>query len=127
MVLLKFLLFEGTTLARVRRACKKNFWFYWCNRCSTRSSCPKADLRLTGVSFSFVQRAELCLVLISAWVDYAQSRRFSIAHLTRNVSTPVFRGSVRKLCAHLFTRVLELFHKRKCLNFHAMLSKKTHL
>ena len=39
----------------------------------------------------------------------------------------VFRGSVRKLCAHLFTKVLELFHKTKCLNFHEMLSKKTHL
>ena len=59
--------------------------------------------------------------------NQAQSRKFNNAHLTRNVSTPVFRGSVRKLCAHLFTRVLELFHKRKCLNFHEMLSKKTHL
>ena len=59
--------------------------------------------------------------------NQAQSRKFNIAQLTRNVSTPVFRGSVRKLCAHLFTRVLELFHKTKCLNFHEMLSKKTHL
>ena len=56
--------------------------------------------------------------------NQAQSRKFNIAHLTRNVSTPVFRGSVRKLCAHWFTRVFELFHERKCLNFHEMLSKK---
>ena len=55
------------------------------------------------------------------------SRKLNIAHLTRNVSTPVFRGSVRKRCAHLFRRVFELLHKRKCLNFHEMLSKKTHL
>ena len=59
--------------------------------------------------------------------NQAQSRKFNIAQLTRNVSTPVFRGSVRKLCAHLFTRVFELLHERKCLNFHEMLSKKTHL
>ena len=56
--------------------------------------------------------------------NQAQSRKFNIAQLTRNVSTPVFRGSVRKLCAHWFTRVFELFHERKCLNFHEMLSKK---
>ena len=59
--------------------------------------------------------------------NQAQSRKFNIVHLTRNVSTPIFRGSVRNLCAHLFTRVLEPSHKRKCLNFHEMLSKKTHL
>ena len=56
--------------------------------------------------------------------NQAQSRKFNIAHLTRNVSTLVFRGTVRILCAHLFTRVFELFQKRKCLNFQEMLSKK---
>ena len=56
--------------------------------------------------------------------NQAQSRKFNIAHLTRNVSTLVFRGTVRILCAHLFTRVFELFQKRKCFNFQEMLSKK---
>ena len=56
--------------------------------------------------------------------NQAQSRKFNIAHLTRNVSTLVFRGTVRIPCAHLFTRVFELFQKRKCLNFQEMLSKK---
>ena len=56
--------------------------------------------------------------------NQAQSRKFNIAQLTRKVSTPVFRGSVRKLCAHLLTRVFELLHERKCLYFHEMLSKK---
>ena len=30
----------------MRRACKHNFLFYWCNRCSTGRSCQKADQRL---------------------------------------------------------------------------------
>ena len=42
------------TLARVLRACEKNFLFYWRNRCSTGRSCSEADQRLTRVSFSFV-------------------------------------------------------------------------
>ena len=54
MVRLKFLLFEEKTLAGVCRACKKNFLFYWCNRCSTGSSFSRADKRLTQVSFSFL-------------------------------------------------------------------------
>ena len=40
-------------------------------------------------------------------------------------SCSVFRGSLRKLSAYLFTGVLELFQKRKCLNFHEMRSNKT--
>ena len=55
MVRLKCLLFEET-LARVLRACKKNFLFYWRNRCSTGRSCSKDDQRLTRVSFSFVKK-----------------------------------------------------------------------
>ena len=58
MVRLKCLLFEET-LARVLRACKKNFLFYWRNRCSTGRSCSKADQRLTQVSFSFVKSISL--------------------------------------------------------------------
>ena len=54
MVRLKCLLFEET-LARVLRACKKNFLFYWRNRCSTGRSCSRADQRLNRVSFSFVK------------------------------------------------------------------------
>ena len=54
-VRLKGLLFEET-LTRVLRACKKNFLFYWRNRCSTGRSCSKADQRLTRVSFSFVKK-----------------------------------------------------------------------
>ena len=41
------------TLARVLRACKKNFLFYWRNICSTGRSCSEPDQRLTRVSFSF--------------------------------------------------------------------------
>ena len=52
-VRLKCLLFEET-LARVRRACKKNFLFYLCNRCSTGYS-SKVDQPLARVSFPFVQ------------------------------------------------------------------------
>ena len=55
MVHLKCLLFEET-LARVLRACKKNFLFYWRNRCSTGLSCSKTDQRLNRVSFSFVKK-----------------------------------------------------------------------
>ena len=33
-----------------------DFLFYWWNRCSTGRSCSKANQRLTGVSFSFVQK-----------------------------------------------------------------------
>ena len=61
MVRLKCLLFEET-LARVLRACKKNFLFYWRNRCSTGRSCSKADQRLTRVSFSFVKKTFLCII-----------------------------------------------------------------
>ena len=50
-----WLLFEET-LAKVLRACKKNFLFYWRNRCSTGRICSKADQRLTRVSFSFVNK-----------------------------------------------------------------------
>ena len=50
-----WLLFEET-LAKVLRACKKNFLFYWRNRCSTGRSCSRADQRLTRVSFSFVKK-----------------------------------------------------------------------
>ena len=79
--------------------------------------------------YKFCSKVKVYLMKINTGTNknQAQSRKFNIAHQTRKVSTPVFRGSVRKLCAHLFTRVLELFHKRKCLNFHEMLSKKTHL
>ena len=45
--------------------------------------------------------------------NQAQHRKFDIAHLKKNVSTPGFRGSVRKTCSHLFTRILVLFQKRK--------------
>ena len=55
MVRLKCLLFEET-LARVIRACKKNFLFYWRKRCFTGRSCSKVDQRLTRVSFSFVEK-----------------------------------------------------------------------
>ena len=55
--------------------------------------------------------------------NQVQSRKFNIANLTRIVSTPVFRGSVWKLCAHLFTGVFELFQRRKCSNFQEMLFK----
>ena len=41
-----------TGMARVLRACL----FYWRNRCSTGSSCSKADQRLTRVSFSFTKK-----------------------------------------------------------------------
>ena len=58
MVRLKCLLFEET-LARVLRACKKNFLFYWHNRCSAGRSCSKDDQRLTRVSFSFVKKTFL--------------------------------------------------------------------
>ena len=58
MVRLKCLLFEET-LARVLRACKKKFLFYWSNRCSTGRSCSKADQHLTQVSFSFVENISL--------------------------------------------------------------------
>ena len=50
-----WLLFEET-LAKVLRARKKNFLFYWRNRCSTGRSCSRADQRLTRVSFSFVKK-----------------------------------------------------------------------
>ena len=33
-----------------------DFLFYWWNRRSTGRSCSKANQRLTGVSFSFVQK-----------------------------------------------------------------------
>ena len=58
MVRLKCLLFEET-LARVLRACKKNFLFYWRNRCPTGRSCSKDDQRLNRVSFSFVKKTFL--------------------------------------------------------------------
>ena len=58
MVRLKCLLFEET-LARVLRACKKNFSFYWRNRCSTGRKCSKADQRLIRDSFSFVKNISL--------------------------------------------------------------------
>ena len=48
--------FIGETLARVRRACKKKFLIYWCNRCSTGCSCSKTNQPLARVSFSFVQK-----------------------------------------------------------------------
>ena len=50
-----WLLFEET-LAKVLRACKKNFLFYWRNRYSTGRSCSRADQCLTRVSFSFVKK-----------------------------------------------------------------------
>ena len=43
-------------MARVPRACKKNFLFYWRNRSSTERNCSKDDQRLTRVSFSFVKK-----------------------------------------------------------------------
>ena len=58
MVRLKCLLFEET-LARVLRACKKNFLFYWSNRCFTGRSCLKADQHLTRVSFSLLKNISL--------------------------------------------------------------------
>ena len=58
MVRLKCLLFEET-LARVLRAYKKNFLFYWRNRCSTGRICLRADQHLTRVSFSFVKNFSL--------------------------------------------------------------------
>ena len=61
MVRLECWLFEET-LARVLRACKKNFLFYWRNRCSTGRSCSKADQRLTRVSFSFVKKTLLWII-----------------------------------------------------------------
>ena len=61
MVRLKCLLFEET-LARVLRVWKKNFLFYWRNRCSTGSSRSKADQRLTRVSFSFVKKTFLWII-----------------------------------------------------------------
>ena len=51
--------YSEETLARVFRACKKNFLFFWRNRCSTGRSCSKADQRLTRVSFSFVKNISL--------------------------------------------------------------------
>ena len=63
MVRLKCLLFEET-LARVLRACKKNFLFYWRNRCSTGRSCSKDDQRLTRVSFSFVKKKQKTFLYI---------------------------------------------------------------
>ena len=48
--------YSEETLAGVFRACKKNFLFYWRNRCSTGRSCSRADQRLTRVSFSFVKK-----------------------------------------------------------------------
>ena len=62
MVRLKCLLFEET-LARVPRACKKNFLFYWRNRSSTGRSCSKGDQRLTQVSFSFLEKKFLWIIL----------------------------------------------------------------
>ena len=86
MVRLKCLLFEET-LARVLRACKKNFLFYWRNRCSTGRSCSKADQRLTRVSFSFVKKTFLWIIFSvifksvqssTCWQNEAGSRvRFS--------------------------------------------------
>ena len=61
MVRLKCWLFEET-LARVFRACKKNFLFYWRNRCYTGRSCSKADQCLTRVSFSFVKKTFLWII-----------------------------------------------------------------
>ena len=61
MVRLKCLLFEKT-LARVLPACKKNFLFYWRNRCSAGRSCSKDDQRLTRVSFSFVKKTFLWII-----------------------------------------------------------------
>ena len=58
MVRLKCLLFEET-LVRVLRACKKNFLFYWRNRCSTGCSCSKADQRLTRVFFLSLKNISL--------------------------------------------------------------------
>ena len=43
-------------LRRVLRASKKNFLFYWRNRCPTGRNCSKADQRLNRVSFSFVKK-----------------------------------------------------------------------
>ena len=56
-----WLLFEET-LAKVLRACKKNFLFYWSNRCFTGRSCLKADQRLTRVYFSFVKKTFLWII-----------------------------------------------------------------
>ena len=60
MVRLEYLLFEET-LARVFQACKKNFLFYWRNRCFTGRSCSKADQRLTRVSFSLLLKNMISL------------------------------------------------------------------
>ena len=75
------LLFEET-MARVLRACKKNFLFYWRNRCSTGRSCSKADQRLTKVSFSFVKKTFL-------WIIFP----------VENSSLKMFTGSVCVLLA----------------------------
>ena len=66
MVRLKCLLFEET-LASVLRPCKKNFLFYWRNRCSIGRSCLKADQGLTRVPFSFVKKTFLWIIF---WVIF---------------------------------------------------------
>ena len=59
-------------------------------------------------SFLFDSFVKICEVFLGKWFTAPPGKKFPV-----------------RLC--LFTRVLELFHKRKCLNFHEMLSKKTHL
>ena len=86
MVCLKSLLFEET-LARMVRACKNNFLFYWRNRCSTGRRCSKADQRLTRVSFPFVKKTFLWIIFsvifksvqsLTCWQNEVGSRvRFS--------------------------------------------------
>ena len=96
MVRLKCLLFEET-LARVLRACKKNFLFYWRNRCSTGRSCSKADQRLTQVSFSFVKKTFL-------WIIFP----------VENSSLKMFTGSVCVLLASESLKLLKI--KMKLIN-----------
>ena len=75
MVRLKCLLFEET-LTRVLRACKKNFLFYWHNRCSTGRSCSKADQRLNRVSFSFVKKKFLWIIFSVIFKSVQSSARW---------------------------------------------------
>ena len=143
MVCLKSLLFEET-LARMVRACKKNFLFYWRNKCSTGRRCSKADQRLTRVSFPFVKKTFLWIIFSvifksvqssTCWQNEAESRvrfspgawKFPLSQASK-VSPPsklkMFTGSVCVLLTSVSLKSIKMKKKINLRNQECVRKKK---
>ena len=63
---------------------KKNFFLYWCNRCSTGRSCSKADQRLSLFFFCSKTLLWVILLLFLRASDHQPDDKMKLSHLISN-------------------------------------------